>query len=46
MKNILKPFERRLRKSIISGQLDLCEKALLILYFISEVKMELLLPIS
>ena len=46
IKNIFKPFEKRLRKSIISAQLDLCEKALLILNFISEIKMELLLPIS
>ena len=40
------PFDKRLRKSIISAQLDLFEKALLILNFISEIKMELLLPIS
>ena len=46
IKNIFKPFEKRLRKIVISGELDLCEKTLLILNFISEIKMELLLPIS
>ena len=46
IENIFKPFEKRLRKSIISAQLDLCEKVLLILNFISEIKMKLLLPIS
>ena len=46
IENIFKPFEKRLRKIIISLQLDLCEKTLLILNFISEIKIELLLPIS
>ena len=46
VENIFKPFEKRLRKIIISEQLDLCEKALLILNFISEIKMELFLRIS